>query len=129
MSKQKPIGLSEFIYQVKKDLLGQQFTERDPVPLLAIEEIEIEMAVGASREGSGGGGIDLSVIGLGGANIGLEGKLSKENAQTVRVTLAPLLSKEQLLARMTPQQRERVMEQAEQAIARGGEGGSTPDTA
>lgn len=123
MSQPKPIGLSEFIYQVKKDLLDKQFTADDPVPLFAIDQVEVEVGVMATREGSGGlkGGINLSIIGLGGAEAELGGKFSKENAQTVRVTLSPLLSKEQLLARMPPEQRERVMQQAEEAIARGSE--------
>ena len=65
--KEQAIGLSQFICQVKKDLLSQQFTKDDPIPLFAIDEIEVEVAVTATREVKGGAkaGINLTIVGLG----------------------------------------------------------------
>jgi hypothetical protein len=36
----KPIGLTELIYQVKKELLSSESRRGDPVPLFAVEEIQ-----------------------------------------------------------------------------------------
>jgi hypothetical protein len=85
----KPIGLTELIYQVKRELLNADGREDDPVPLFAVEEIELEVAVTVSREGQAG--INIHVFNVGGS-------ASREDAQTVRVKLKPLLSHEQLLA-------------------------------
>ncbi len=83
-----PIGLSELIYQVKQDLLNDS-KEDDPVPLFAVEEIQVEAAVVISR--SGNAGIDIKVFSMGAG-------VSKEDTQTVRVTLRPLRSREELAA-------------------------------
>lgn len=112
----KPIGLSEFINQVKKDLLDTQ--EHDSVPLLAIEKVEVEVKVVADRVEGGKAGLKLSVFGLG-ADAGVDTKTKKENAQTVKITLSPLLSKDQLLLRMHPEKREIIFQQGDRAIARG----------
>ena len=85
----KPIGLSELIYQVKRELLSSGSREDDPVPLFAVDEIELEVAVTVSREGQAG--INIQVLNVGGS-------ASREDAQTVRVKLKPLLSREELLA-------------------------------
>jgi hypothetical protein len=85
----KPIGLAELIYQVKRELLSSDGREEDPVPLFAVDEIELEVAVTVSREGQAG--INIQVLNVGGS-------ASREDAQTVRVKLKPLLSREELLA-------------------------------
>ena len=46
----KPIGLAELIYQVKRELLNPDIRKDDPVPLFAVDEIELEVAVSISRE-------------------------------------------------------------------------------
>ncbi len=83
----KPIGLTELIYQVKRELLSPESRRSDPVPLFAVEEIQLEIAVSVSREGEAG--VNIQVLSLG-------GHLSQEHAQTVRVTLKPLRSLEEL---------------------------------
>ena len=85
----KPIGLAELIYQVKRELLNPDHRKDDPVPLFAVDEIELELAVSISREGQAG--INIQVLNL-------SGGASREDAQTVRVKLKPLLSREELLA-------------------------------
>jgi hypothetical protein len=117
----KPIGLSEFIDQVKRDLLTKQSSTEDPVPLFAITEVEVEVSVVATREVEGGlkGGINLAILGLGTAEASGGGKVGHESAQTVRVKLSPLLTKEQLLERMEPAVREKVLAKAAGAIPRG----------
>ncbi len=141
MSKTKPIGLSEFIQQVKRDLLDEQFIDAEGVPLVAINEIEVEVSVVATREGGGsakGGakaGLKLSVPGFGevggelGGELGMEGKLSRANTQIVRVKLGPLVNTEKLLAGMKPEELEKIQAQARKYLARSGDRASTPDTA
>jgi hypothetical protein len=90
-TESKPIGLNELIYQVKRELLSAGSRENDPVPLFAVDEIELEVAVTVSREGQAG--INIQVLNLGGG-------ASREDAQTVRVRLKPLLTKEELLAEL-----------------------------
>ena len=85
----KPIGLSELIYQVKRELLSAGSREDDPVPLFAVDEIEVEVAVSISREGQAG--INIQVLNVVAAH-------PAKDAQTVRVKLKPLLSREELLA-------------------------------
>ena len=85
----KPIGLAELIYHVKRELLNPESRTDDPVPLFAVDEIELEVAVSISREGQAG--INIQVLNLG-------GRASRADAQTVRVKLKPLLSREELLA-------------------------------
>jgi len=47
------ISLAEFIRQVRQDLLDEQFRQEGAAPLLAIQEVEIEASVVATREGAG----------------------------------------------------------------------------
>ncbi len=88
-TERKPIGLTELIYQVKRELLSAESRQNDPVPLFAVDEIELELAVKVSREGQAG--VNIQVLNVGGG-------ASRENAQTVKVTLKPLRSREELIA-------------------------------
>ena len=85
----KPIGLTELIYQVKRELLSSESRQDDPVPLFAVDEIELEVAVTVSREGQAG--INIQVLSVGGG-------ASRADAQTVRVKLKPLRTREELIA-------------------------------
>ena len=85
----KSIGLTELIYQVKRELLSSESRQNDPVPLFAVDEIELEVAITVSREGQAG--INIQVFSLGGGG-------SREDAQTVRVKLKPLRTREELIA-------------------------------
>lgn len=90
-SDTKPIGLTELIYQVKQELLSPESRQFDPVPLFAVEEIELEVAISVSRTGEAG--LNIQVLSLGGG-------AAREDAQTVRVTLRPLRSREELIAEL-----------------------------
>ena len=85
----KSIGLTELIYQVKRELLSSESRQNDPVPLFAVDEIELEVAITVSREGQVG--INIQVFSLGGG-------ASRADAQTVRVKLKPLRTREELIA-------------------------------
>jgi hypothetical protein len=84
----KPIGLAELIYRVKQELLSPSKLREDPVPLFAVEEIELEVAITVSREGEAG--LNLQVLSLGAG-------LSRADAQTVRVTLKPLRNRDEMI--------------------------------
>jgi hypothetical protein len=79
------IGLQELIYQVKKELLAQ--SPEDPVPLFYVEGVELELSVTARKEGQAG--IKIYVVDIGGGG-------AQEQAQTVRVWLRPLYSREEM---------------------------------
>ena len=80
--KDNSIGIGEFIEQVKRELL---FSRDDTTPLLSIDQVELQLQVTTHKEGNAG--IQIQVVQLG-------GKLSNDNVHTVKVTLTPLLSKE-----------------------------------
>jgi hypothetical protein len=84
-----PIGLTDLIYQVKRELLSGGSHADDPVPLFAVEEIQVEVAVAVSR--SGEGGINIQVFSI-------DAGVSKEDTQTVRVTLSPLRTRQELVS-------------------------------
>lgn len=85
------IGLNEFIYKVKQDLLRPSPDLVDPVPIFAVDEIQLEVSVTVRKEGQGG--INIQVL-----NVGTV--VAKENVQVVRVTLKPLRTREELIADM-----------------------------
>ena len=91
-SSSKSIGLSELIYGVKRELLTPDSRVDDPVPLFGVEEIQVEVTVSVSRTGEGG--INIQVLSLAAG-------ASKEEAQTVRVILRPIYSREQLIAELS----------------------------
>jgi hypothetical protein len=88
-TESRPIGLTELIYQVKRELLSAESRQNDPVPLFAVDEIELELAVTVSLEGQAG--INIHVLNV-------DSSASREHAQTVRVRLKPLRSREELIA-------------------------------
>jgi hypothetical protein len=115
----KPIGLTELIYQVKRELLSPENRRRDPVPLFAVDEIELEVAVTVSREGQAG--INIQVFSVGGG-------ASREDVQTVRVKLKPLRSREELIADL--QQRDpqlfATMTEESLSLLKGGQAAGNP---
>ena len=100
----KPIGLAELIFQVKRELLSPAICEADPAPLFAVDEIELELAVSVTREAETG--INIQVLSIGGG-------LAHEDVQTVRVTLRPLRTREELLADLKARDPQRFAEMIE----------------
>jgi hypothetical protein len=90
------IGIQEVIDQVKRELLASNpaAQARDPYPLFAIEKIELEIATRITR--SQDGSIKLTVLEV--AELGAGRSTSQEHSHVVRVSLAPLLSREELIA-------------------------------
>lgn len=117
MTTPKPdIGLSEFIEQVKKDLLE---SKTDEVPMFAVDKIEIEAKIAAKKEDTGKGGLKLAIFNFG-VDAGVVSKSGAENTQTVKVTLSPLLTREEILEEMTPDQKKRIRIQARDGLMKGG---------
>lgn len=85
------IGLTELIYQVKRELMQPEEGEADPVPLLAVEEVELEIAVTVSKTVEAG--LNIQVIQLGGGG-------ERSDVHTVRVKLLPLLTREERLSEL-----------------------------
>jgi hypothetical protein len=88
MTNSNSIGLAELIENVKQDLLNSSYSDKETnIPLLYIESVELELKVTVNRGVKGG--IDIKVLSLG-------SDASQNEAQTVKVKLSPLLSKEAL---------------------------------
>jgi hypothetical protein len=92
------IGLPDLIDQVKRELLAPNpaARARDPYPLLAIEAIELEIAIKVTR--STDGSVKLSVLDAAEVNVGRS--TTREHAHIVRVKLTPLRTKEEMLAEL-----------------------------
>lgn len=84
MTQEDSIGLAELIEQVRQDLLSTG-PDLGEVPIFSVDEISLELQVTVSKEG--GGGIKIHVIELG-------GKVGRDDVQTIKLTLTPLIDKE-----------------------------------
>jgi len=83
------IGLAELIAQVRQELIRPEMATEDKIPLLSIEEIELQIAITVSKTAKAG--INIQVIELGGYRL-------HSDVHTVRVKLAPLLTREERLS-------------------------------
>jgi hypothetical protein len=103
------IGLAEYIYQVKRELMQPEEGVVDPVPLLAIEEVELDIAVTVSIEAKAG--LKVYVVELGGGG-------DRSDAHSVHVKLAPLLSPEERMSKLSqdPRWAEIVTQQMEYTL-------------
>jgi Trypsin-co-occurring domain 2 len=89
----QPIGLVELIDQVKKDLLSSVPGQSKDLPFLFVESIQLELKIAITR--SGEGQIKMDVLSFGGAELG--GNISREQGQTVKVTLSSLFDRQQIM--------------------------------
>ncbi len=105
------IGLQEVINQVKRELLESNpaAQARDPYPIFVIEKIDLEIATRITRANDGS--IKLTILEVVEAGVGRSS--SQEHSHIVRVSLAPLLSQEALLAEALKDERTRQMVQKE----------------
>ncbi|WP_414618914.1 trypco2 family protein [Calothrix sp. CCY 0018] len=117
MSEQNLIGLSELIEQVKQELLTTSPENEKDIPLLSVDSVELELQVTVKNEGKAG--IKIYVLELGGGN-------SQDDVQKVKVTLSPLLNKEQMLAIYKKKYPERWNELLETSIEGGMKGNEQP---
>ncbi len=120
------IGLAEYIDRIKQDL--KQFAA-DEEKWLAIDEIEIEFSVVATKEGGGSGKFSFKLgvptIGETGVELGGEGKLGREKVQTVRLKLSPLLDKAQIVAGLSQEELAEVTAAIEDYGVRSGDDDAT----
>jgi hypothetical protein len=111
-STPKSIGLTELIYQVKRELIQPQGGTADPFPLLAVEEVELEISVTVSKRAEGG--LNIQVVELGGGR-------ERSDVHTVRVKLSPLLAREERVTELRRDPRwERIVQQQVDATLKGG---------
>jgi len=115
MAEENSIGLAELIEQVKRELLAPSSGETD-IPLLSVDEVELELQVTVKKEAKGG--IKIYVLELGGGG-------SRDDVQKVKVKLSPIVSKETLLSLYKKRHPERLSELVDtsfEGIFKGGSG-------
>jgi hypothetical protein len=113
------IGLQDLIYQVKNELLAPNPAQRarDPYPLFFIDKVELEIAVKVNRTTDGS--IKLTVLDF--AEVSGGKSVEREQGHVVKVSLSPLLSRENILAEVLRDDRVRQMVPARlvQALIKG----------
>lgn len=108
------ITLNQLIDQVRHELLAprQAETAQAMYPFLFVEEIELEVGVTVSGSVEGKGGINIQVVELGSG-------ITKSNEDThrVKIKLTPLLSKEEVRAKL--KQNSHTWKQIEEGVMTG----------
>jgi hypothetical protein len=88
------ISLQALIDKVKDELLTP--TGGPDYPVFFVDKVELEVAVAIKSEGSGG--LNISVLELGGG-------ISREEGHTIKVTLSPILSRDEQRALLDKDER------------------------
>jgi len=101
------IGLAELIEQVKRELLLPDLDQKTDIPLLSVDEVELELQVTVKKEAKGG--IKIYVLEVGGSG-------SRDDVQKVKVKLSPILNKETLLNLYRKRYPEKVEKLIDQSI-------------
>lgn len=117
MPNENLIGLTELIEQVKKELLTNSPGNENDIPFLSVDSVELELQVTVKNEAKGG--MKIYVLELGGGS-------SQDDVQKVKVTLSPLLNKEQRLAIYKKKYPERWKELLETSVEGGIKGNDQP---
>ena len=115
-NEEKPIGLTELIQQVKRELLTPN--ESAEARIFFVDNVELTIKVGVKRGVKGG--IDLSVLSFG--KVKLEGGVDREDVHTVKVKLSPLFDKKRLLEfyqTLDPEQMNSTVKKSVEAILKG----------
>lgn len=101
------IGLQELIFQVKQELLAANPAQRakDPYPLFFIDKVDLEIAVKVNRTTSGG--LKITVLGFAEASAGKS--MAHERGNVIKVSLSPLLTREQIIEEALRDPRVRAM--------------------
>ncbi len=121
------IGLGEFITKVKEDLKPTEDS-----PIFFLEKAELEIHVTACQEGSvegeakGKADLKVNVLGvnllkLGEAELGgkASGKLQRQDVHTIKVTLTPILTKEEIKNTLSEEELKKVIKSSQEKIMRG----------
>ncbi len=121
------ISLSKFIAQVKEDLKP---TEDSPIFFLEKAELEIHVRVSqeTALEGDAKGKADLKInvlsvdlLKLGEVEAGVEAsrKLQRQDVHTIKVTLTPILTKEEMKSTLNKEELQQIIESSKKKIMRG----------
>jgi hypothetical protein len=82
-------SLGQLIWLVRRELEWAYAVDRDQPLRFDVGTVELDVTVEATRSTTGGGGLDLKVVG-----VGASGKLSRENTRgttsNVHVTMTPV---------------------------------------
>lgn len=121
------ISLNEFIAQVKEDLKPTEDT-----PIFFLEKAELEIHVAISKEGSlegevkGTSDLKISVLGVDFFKMGefqasgkASGKLERKDIHTIKVTLVPIFSNEDIKSSLTEDQLVEIKRVIKRKIMRG----------
>jgi hypothetical protein len=87
------IGLGDLIAKVKQDLLAVTPGQEKEPPILCVESVELELQVTVKYEGKAG--VKIEVLSFGGGELG--GGMSRDDIHKVKVKLAPLFDKDQMV--------------------------------
>lgn len=121
------IGLGAFIAKVKEELKPIEDS-----PIFFLEKAELEINVTVSQEGTAEGKVKgkadlkINVLGadvkLGEAEAGGEasGKLQRQKVHTVKVTLTPILSKEEIISTLSKEEKDK-LNKTSKVLFRGGQ--------
>lgn len=101
------ISLQTLIQKVKDELLAP--TGGPDHPIFFVDKVELDLQVAITKEK--GGGLNISVLQFAGIELG--GGTTREQGQNVKVTLSPILSREE--QRELMQQDKRLWEGVERA--------------
>jgi len=114
VAEENTIGLAELIEQVKRELLAPSIEGETDIPLLRVDEVELELQVTVKKEGKRA--IKIYVLELGGGG-------SRDDVQKVKVKLSPVINKETLLnlyRKRHPERLEKLVEQNIEGTFKGG---------
>ena len=117
------ISLAELIEQVKLDLIAG--APAAPAAFF-VDGVEVTAQVVARRQRAEGGraGLSLSVLGAKAeAGVDSQTTVAADRIQTVKVHLTALIDKAEAMARLSDDERERVRDEAAQAVMRGSRNG------
>lgn len=98
----KPIELNDLISHVRSELLipSAAKTASEAVPVLFVEEVELEVSVIITNSQSGDGKINLQVV-----EIGSGINLQNETMHKIKIRMSPLLSKEKFISDLEKDER------------------------
>jgi hypothetical protein len=120
------IGLGEFITKVKEELKPAEDS-----PIFFLEKAELEIHVTVSQEGTleaeaqGKADLKINVLGvnvkLGEAGAGgtASGKLQRQKVHTIKVTLTPILTKEEIKSTLSREELDKIRAESRKKIMRG----------
>lgn len=108
------ISLQRLINEVKKELLAP--SNSPDYPILVVEKVELELAVAVSQ--GLGGEIGISVLETLSGKI--QGDSTHQQSHTIRLTLTPILSREEIKALLDKDTRirERIAQVSKTALTR-----------